>query len=99
MVKGFQFPGDRADYAVEVHTVHGLVCDPEGFDQSAEISLLLGETSVPVKTRSADTIVFGPVRLPEGRSPFSLAVGDDAKPGTAIAEVLEISLRLEPNCL
>lgn len=93
-VKGFQYPGDRADYAVEVQkplTV-SVEITGTGFDQCAPISLLVGGKSVPVKNRSGDQIVFGPVRLPEGRSPLSLNVADDAKPGAAIAEVLTMAL-------
>lgn len=45
-VKGFQFPGDRADYAIEVQQSFTTWFDIKGrrFDQSAEISLVLGET-------------------------------------------------------
>ena len=93
-VKGFQYPGDRADYAVEVQNplTVSVEITGTGFDQSAPISLLVGGNPVSVKSRSGDQIVFGPVRLPEGRSPLSLAVADDAKPGTAIGEVLTMRL-------
>lgn len=97
-VKGFQYPGDRADYAVEVQKpfMATIVIEGTGFHQSAPIDLLLGDEAVPVRSRAADKIVFGPVRLPEGRSPFALAVADDAEAGTAIAEVLKITLSLVP---
>lgn len=93
-VKGFQYPGDRADYAVEVQKplTASIVIEGTGFDQCAPISLLVRGKSVPVKNRSAGKIVFGPVRLPKGRSALSLAVPADALAGAAIAEVLTLTL-------
>jgi hypothetical protein len=37
--------------------------------------------------------VFGPVELPAGKVPVSLAVQADAKAGTAIGEVHRISIK------
>jgi hypothetical protein len=97
-VKGFRLPGDRADYAVEVQKPLSVsvVIDGERFDQCAPISLLVDGKPVAAESRSADKIIFGTVALPEGTSPLSLAVADDAEAGTAIGEVLKMTLRLEP---
>ena len=93
-VKGFQYPGDQADYAVEMQeplTV-SMVIEGTGFDQCAPIRLLVGGELAPVKSRSADQIEFGPVRLPKGRSSLALTVPADAAAGTAIGEVLSVEL-------
>ena len=93
-VKGFQYPGDQADYAVEMQeplTV-SMVIEGTGFDQCAPIRLLVGGELAPVKSRSADQIEFGPVRLPKGRSSLALTVPADAASGTAIGEVLSVEL-------
>ena len=96
-VKGFQVPGDRADYAVEVQkplTV-SFIAEGSGFYQCAPISLLVDGKPVAAESRAAKKIVFGPVALSAGTIPFSLAVADDAKVGTAIGEVLKLTLKLE----
>ena len=41
---------------------------------------------------AAEKIVFGPVELPAGTVPVSLAVLEAAKPGNAIGEVLRVTL-------
>ncbi len=96
-VKGFQYPGDRADYAVEVQKPLNVfvVAEGTGFDQCAPISLLVDGKPVQVKSRSAEKMVFGPVSLSSGTTPLSLAVTDDEKPGAAIGEVLKMTLKLE----
>ena len=96
-VKGFQIPGDRADYAVEVQkplTV-SFVAEGTGFEQCAPISLLVGGKPVEAKSRAEKKIIFGPVALPSGTASFSLAVADDAEAGTAIGEVLKLTLNQE----
>ncbi|WP_168442144.1 sulfatase-like hydrolase/transferase [Pontiella desulfatans] len=96
-VKGFRYPGDRADYAVEVQkplTV-SFIAEGTGFDRCAPISLLIDGKPVTAKSRSAEKNVFGPIALPSGTVPFSLAVANDAKAGTAIGEVLKLTLKLE----
>jgi arylsulfatase A-like enzyme len=96
-VKGFRYPGDRAAYAVDVQkplTV-SFIAEGTGFDQCAPISLLIDGKPVSAKKRSEDKIVFGPVALPSGTVPFSLAVEDDAQAGSAIGEVLKLTLKLE----
>lgn len=96
-VKGFRFPEDRAEYAVEVQkplTV-SIVAEGTGFDQCATISLLVNGRLVEVKSRSADRILFGSVDFPSGTTPLSLVVPADAKAGSGIGEVLKLTLKLE----
>jgi arylsulfatase A-like enzyme len=95
--RGFRFPGDRADYEIEVQkplTV-SFVAEGKGLDQCAAISLLVEGQTVSVISRSADKIVFASTALPAGDVPLSLAVAKDAKAGTADGEVMELTLKAE----
>jgi arylsulfatase A-like enzyme len=94
-VKGFRFPGDRADYTVEVQKPLSVffVAEGTGFNQCAPISLLVDGEVVTVKSRSADKIVFGPAELPAGTVPLSLVVDDNAERGAAIGEVIKLTLK------
>ena len=97
-VKGFRFPGDRADYLVEVQkplTV-SFVAEGEGLDQCAPISLVIDGKAVKVKSRSADRIVFGVASLPAGDVPISLVVDDGAKAGSAEGVVTALTLKRVP---
>jgi arylsulfatase A-like enzyme len=94
-VKGFQFPGDKVSYAIEVQkplTV-SFVATGKGFDKCAPITLLVNGKPVEATSRTADKIVFGPVELSAGKVPVSLAVAEDAKPGKAIGEMLKLTLK------
>lgn len=96
-VKGFRYAGDRADYAIDVQkplTV-SVIAKGKGFDRCASINLLVAGKTVEVKSRAANKIVYGSVALPSGSVPFSLAVANDAEAGTAIGEVLKLTLNLE----
>jgi hypothetical protein len=72
-----------------------FIAEGTGFEQCAPISLLVGGKPVEAKSRAAKKIVFGPVALPSGTVPFSLTVANDAKAGSAIGEVLKLTLKLE----
>lgn len=96
-VKGFRFPGDRADYTVEVQKPLSVsfIVEGTGFDQCAPIDLLIDGNPVAVKSRSAEKIIFGSAALPAGNIPLFLAVADDAKAGIAEGEVIKLTLKLE----
>lgn len=97
--KGFRLPGDRADYTVEVQqalTV-SFIAEGKGFDQSAPIDLLIDGQPVPVVSRSAERIEFGPIALPAGEVPLSLAVARNAQAGSAQAEVIRLILNAVPG--
>ena len=92
---GFRFPGDRADYLVEVQkpVTVSFVAEGKGLDQCAPISLLVDGKPVAVKSRSAEKIVFGTAALPAGNIPLSLLVADDANAGSADGEVTKVTLK------
>ena len=95
-VKGFRYAGDRVDYSIDVQNLTvSVIAKGKGFDRCASINLLVAGKTVEVKSRAANKIVFGPVALPSGSVPFSLAVANDAEAGTAIGEVLKLTLNLE----
>jgi len=96
-VKGFRFPGDRADYSIEVQkplTVSFVVVG-KGLDRCAPISLLVSGQPVEVKNRSADKIVFGSAALSAGTVSVSLAVAADAKAGAADGEVIKVTMSID----
>ncbi len=96
---GFRFPGDRADYTVEVQkplTV-SFIAEGKGLDQCAPISLLVNGKPVAVKHRSANKIVFGSASLPTGNIPLSLLVADAAETGRADGEVIKVILNMEKD--
>jgi len=96
-VTGFKFPGDRADYLVEVQkplTV-SFVATGKRFDRCAPINLLVAGKLVEIKSRTAEKIVFGSVALPAGKIPLSLVVPDKAKAGDDNGEILKLTLSLK----
>ncbi|MGB0413056.1 MAG: hypothetical protein ACPGJU_01300, partial [Coraliomargarita sp.] len=96
-VIGFRSPGDRADYTVEVQKPLSVTFVANGtqLDKCATIDLLVDGKPAPVQSRSAVQLVFGPVTLPAGAVPLSLAVAEDAQAGADAGKVTVVTLKLE----
>lgn len=95
--RGFNSPGDRADYMIDVQkplTV-SFIAEGKNLVQCAPINLLIDGKAVEVKSRDAKQIVFGSATLPAGSIPVSLAVPDGVEAGTADGEVITVTLTLE----
>ena len=67
----------------------------KGFDQCAQLNLLVDGQPVECIRRAEDRIEFGSAVLPAGKMPLSLVVPDDAKTGSADGEVLRLTLHVE----
>jgi len=90
--QGFQQPGDRADYLVEVQKPLqvSITASGKGFDQSAPIHLKVdGQVLLPIE-QTADTIRFGSVKLAAGELPVTLFVPSDAVAGGGKGEVISV---------
>ncbi len=93
--RGFQSPGDRADYTVEVQkplTV-SFIAEGKGFNKCANISLLVNGEVIAVKSKTADKIVFNSAALPKGVLQLSLFVDENEERGTAFGEVVKLTLK------
>jgi len=94
-VSGFQYPGNRAAYSIEVQKPLSVSITAEGkrFDQCANINLLIDEKVVPIKSKTATKIVFDKTDLPSGVVSLSLFVDDNAEPGADFGEVVKLTLK------
>lgn len=95
--KGFQQPGDRADYLIEVQkplTV-SIVASGKGLNHCAPIHLEIdGHVLQPIE-QTADTIRYGVVKLSAGELPIALFVPSDAKAGAKQGEVISVKFNHE----
>ncbi|WP_430813795.1 sulfatase-like hydrolase/transferase [Carboxylicivirga sp. RSCT41] len=96
-VTGFQSPGDKAEYTIEVQKSLkvSVVAIGKRFDQCAPINLMIDGKVLEVKSREADKIVFGAVNLQAGNIPVSFFVDRNAKKGVDMGEILSVTLNVE----
>lgn len=93
---GFRYPGDKAAYEIEVQealTV-SVILKGKNLDKCAPIDLQINGKTIEVLNRGVDKIEFDLAELPSGKVPFRLLVNENAKKGTHMGEIDNISLNM-----
>jgi len=93
--KGFQSPGDRAEYRIEVQKpvrVH-ISASGKGLDGCAPIHLMIAGHALKPLQQSAKSIEYGAYDLPSGFVDVSLTVPDTARRAPSMGEVLSLKFK------